>query len=152
MVWLYWLQDRYSIPNWYTINHPTALHTQNETQWPTAARRWHFALRDVSRKQSYHFLTPSHSQVPPGLLKTVQIFFLIWVVIFSEFDILKMPTTWKWKYYAICHWFKYPSESHRKFSFRENNTFAKTIGLFLHVKCCWWLLKNWQKMSKNVDL
>ena len=23
MVWLYWLQDRDSMPNWYTINHPT---------------------------------------------------------------------------------------------------------------------------------
>ena len=28
MVWLYWLQDRDSIPNWYTINHPTTLHIQ----------------------------------------------------------------------------------------------------------------------------
>jgi hypothetical protein len=28
MVWLYWLQDRDSMPNWYTINHPTTLHTQ----------------------------------------------------------------------------------------------------------------------------
>ena len=27
MVWLYWLQDRDSMPNWYTINHPTKLHT-----------------------------------------------------------------------------------------------------------------------------
>ena len=31
MVWLYWLQDRDSMPNWYTINHPATLHTQNET-------------------------------------------------------------------------------------------------------------------------
>ena len=29
---LYWLQDRDSMPNWYTINHPTTLHTHNETQ------------------------------------------------------------------------------------------------------------------------
>ena len=36
----------------------------NETQWPTAARRWHFALRNVSHKQSCHLLTPSHPQVP----------------------------------------------------------------------------------------
>ena len=57
MVWLYCLQDRDSMPNWYTINHPTTLHTHNETQWPTAARRWHFALRDVSRRQSCHLLT-----------------------------------------------------------------------------------------------
>ena len=65
MVWLYWLQDRDSIPNWYTINHPTKLHAHNETQWPTAARRWHFAQRDVSCRQSCHLLTPSH---PPGSL------------------------------------------------------------------------------------
>ena len=32
MVWLYWLQDRDSMPNWYTINHLTILHTHNETQ------------------------------------------------------------------------------------------------------------------------
>ena len=63
MVWLYWLQDRDSIPNWYTINHPTTLHTHNETQWPTAARRWHFALWGVSRRQSCHLLTPSHLTV-----------------------------------------------------------------------------------------
>ena len=44
---LYWLQDRDSMPNSYTINHLTTLHTHNETQWPTAARRWHFALQDV---------------------------------------------------------------------------------------------------------
>ena len=60
MVWLYWLQDRDSMPNCYTINHPTTLHTHNETQWPTAARRWHFALRDVSHRQSCHLSTPSH--------------------------------------------------------------------------------------------
>ena len=65
MVWLYWLQDRDSMPNWYTINHPTTLHTHNETQWPTAARRWQFALQDVSCRQGCHLLTPSHPQVPP---------------------------------------------------------------------------------------
>ena len=27
MVWLYWLHDRDSMPNLYTINHPTTLHT-----------------------------------------------------------------------------------------------------------------------------
>jgi hypothetical protein len=48
MVWLYWLQDRDSMPNCYTINHPTTLHTHNETKRPTAARRWQFVLRDVS--------------------------------------------------------------------------------------------------------
>ena len=37
MVWLYRLQDRDSMPNWYTINHPKTLHTHNETQWP---HRW----------------------------------------------------------------------------------------------------------------
>ena len=31
MVGLYWLQDRDSMLNWYTINHPTTLHTHNET-------------------------------------------------------------------------------------------------------------------------
>ena len=31
MVWLYWLQDRDSMPNWYTINHSTILHTQWNT-------------------------------------------------------------------------------------------------------------------------
>ena len=48
MVWLYWVQDRDSMPNWRTINHPTTLQTHNETQWPTVSRRWHFALQDVS--------------------------------------------------------------------------------------------------------
>ena len=51
MVWLYWLQDSNSMSNWYTINHPSTLHTHTETQWPTAARLWHFALRYVSRRQ-----------------------------------------------------------------------------------------------------
>ena len=43
MVWLHLLQDRDSIPNWYTIIHPKALHTHIETQWPTACL-WHFML------------------------------------------------------------------------------------------------------------
>jgi hypothetical protein len=48
--WLYWLQDRNSMHNWYTINHPTTLHAYNETQWPTAvhctaARRWDFGFK-----------------------------------------------------------------------------------------------------------
>ena len=30
------------MPNWYTINHLTILHTHNETQLPTAACRWQF--------------------------------------------------------------------------------------------------------------
>ena len=34
--------------------------THNETQWPTTARRCHFALRDVSCRQNWHFSTPSH--------------------------------------------------------------------------------------------
>ena len=34
MVWLYWLQDRDIMPNWYTINHRTTLHTHNETSDP----------------------------------------------------------------------------------------------------------------------
>jgi hypothetical protein len=65
MVWLYWLQNRDSMPNWYTINHPTTLHTHNETQLPTVALRWHLVLQDVSRRQSCHLLTPSHPWVPP---------------------------------------------------------------------------------------
>ena len=32
----------------YTVNHPTTLHTHNETQLPTAACQWNFALWDVS--------------------------------------------------------------------------------------------------------
>ena len=48
IVWLYWLQDRDSMPNWY--NHPTTLHTHNEIQWPSAAHQWQFALGDVSRR------------------------------------------------------------------------------------------------------
>ena len=59
MVWLYWLQDRDSMPNWYNINHPTTLHTHNETKWPTAPCRWHFEWRDVSRMQSCNLLTLS---------------------------------------------------------------------------------------------
>ena len=31
--------------------------THNETQWPTAAHRCHFALRDVSVRQSWHLWT-----------------------------------------------------------------------------------------------
>ena len=31
MVWLYWLQNGDTMPNWYTINHPTTLHAHNET-------------------------------------------------------------------------------------------------------------------------
>ena len=64
MVWLYWLQDRDSMPIWYTINHPTTQHTYSETQWPIAAHQWHFVLRNVSRSQSCHLLTPSHPWVP----------------------------------------------------------------------------------------
>ena len=48
---------------WYTINHPTILHTQ----WnpvPTAARRCHFVLRDVSCRQGWHLSTPRHPQAP----------------------------------------------------------------------------------------
>ena len=51
------------MPNWYTINQPTTLQ-YNEIQWPTAARWWHFSLRDVSHRQSCHLSTPSHPQVP----------------------------------------------------------------------------------------
>ena len=36
-----------------------------ETHWPTAARRCHFVLRDVSCMQSWHLSTPSHPWVPP---------------------------------------------------------------------------------------
>ena len=39
MVWLYWLQDRDSMPNWYTINHPTTLHTQNYLWWTKNAKQ-----------------------------------------------------------------------------------------------------------------
>ena len=39
--------------------------THIEIQWPTAARRCHFGLWDVSCRQSWHLLTPSHPQVPP---------------------------------------------------------------------------------------
>ena len=42
MVRLYWLQD--IMPNWYTINHSTTLHTDNEIKWPNAAHRWHLEL------------------------------------------------------------------------------------------------------------
>ena len=37
--------------------------THNGTQWPTAPRWCHFALRDVSCRQSWHLWTPSHPQV-----------------------------------------------------------------------------------------
>ena len=39
--------------------------THNEIHWPTAACRWHFALRDVSRRQSCHLSASSHLRVPP---------------------------------------------------------------------------------------
>ena len=68
MVWLYWLQDRDSMPIWYTINHPTTLHTHSETQWPIAAHQWHFVLQGVSCSQSCHLLKPSHPWVPHWLI------------------------------------------------------------------------------------
>jgi hypothetical protein len=74
IVWLYWLQDRDSMPNWYTINHPTTMHTHNETQWPTAARQWHFALWEVSCRQSCHFSTPSHPRIPP--VHTAKVYYI----------------------------------------------------------------------------
>ena len=55
MVWLFQQQDRDSIPNWYTINYPTTLQAHNETQWPTAACRWQFALRDYFLKNKIIF-------------------------------------------------------------------------------------------------
>ena len=39
-------------------------HTQKKIQRPTAAHQWHFALQDVSHRQSWHLSTPSHPQVP----------------------------------------------------------------------------------------
>ena len=39
--------------------------SHNEIQWPTAARQCHFALRDVSCRQSWHVLSPSDPRVPP---------------------------------------------------------------------------------------
>ena len=57
MVCLYWLQVRDSMPNWCTITHPTTLQTHNETQRPTAACQWHFALRDVFCRQTCHLST-----------------------------------------------------------------------------------------------
>ena len=39
-------------------------------QWPTATCRWHFALLDVSCRQSCHLLTPSQPQfLPSRILK-----------------------------------------------------------------------------------
>ena len=55
-------RDRFAILALSTI----LLHfTHNEIQWPTAARRWQFALQDVSRRQSCHLSTPNHPRVPP---------------------------------------------------------------------------------------
>ena len=62
MVWLYWLQDRDSMPNWYTINHPTTLHTHNETQWPAAACRWQLI---------FHYNLNNHKIDLKYLVKTV---------------------------------------------------------------------------------
>ena len=60
MVWLYWLQDRDCMPNWYTINHPTKLPTQNDTQWPTAARTLHCRIYPAGKVAiSPHLATPS---------------------------------------------------------------------------------------------
>ena len=41
-------------------------HTHNETQWLTVACRCHFALRDISCRQSWHLLTPSQSDHTVG--------------------------------------------------------------------------------------
>ena len=57
MLWLWRLQDRDSVHVQYTI---LQHFTHNGIQWPTAARRWHFVLRDVSCRQSCHLSTPSH--------------------------------------------------------------------------------------------
>jgi hypothetical protein len=67
MVWLYWLQDRDRMPNWYTTNHPTTLHTH--TQWnpvTTAARRWHFGMYPAGKVAiSQHLATPGFPLVWP---------------------------------------------------------------------------------------
>jgi hypothetical protein len=39
--------------------------THNEIQWPTAAHRCRFVLRDVSCRQSWHLSTPSHPRGSP---------------------------------------------------------------------------------------
>ena len=44
---------------------PKHLSRQIFRLWPNAAHRWHFALQDVSHRQSCHLSTPSHLQVPP---------------------------------------------------------------------------------------
>ena len=54
------LQDRDSMPNCYTINHPTTLHTHNETQWLTAAHWWQ------------HLATPGFPSVPILSTSSVQ--------------------------------------------------------------------------------
>ena len=59
-----WQQDRDSLPNRYTINHPKTLRTQRNSV-TTAAHRWHFVLQDVSCRKSYHVLIPRQSWVPP---------------------------------------------------------------------------------------
>ena len=48
----------------YTINHLITLQIHNETQWPTAAQWWHFTLRDISCRLSWHLSSPSNHQAP----------------------------------------------------------------------------------------
>ena len=45
------------MPNWQTINHPTTLHTHNETVTHCCSP---MAICDVSCRQSCHLSTPSH--------------------------------------------------------------------------------------------
>ena len=65
MVWLYWLQDIEIVCLIGKLSTILQYFTRNEIQWPTAASRWYFALRDVSHRQSCYLPIPSHPWVPP---------------------------------------------------------------------------------------
>ena len=75
------------------IGHPTTLHTNNENQWPTAARRCHFALWDLSRRQSWHFSTPSHPTVPSLWTYCQQAQFGCWFNVSLPFAWITGPAT-----------------------------------------------------------
>ena len=104
MVWLYWLQDRDSMLNWYTINHTTTLHTHNETQWPTAACQWHFVLPDIWKNtkicralcifQQEEIWTYSNQRQSPLIFKTMFCMILNWhnFMIFAA----DFPTNLSW--------------------------------------------------------
>ena len=86
MVWLYWLQDTDSMPNCYTINHPTTLHTHNETHCCSPMTLFAAGKVAISR----HLATPG---LPP--LKNLNP---------NHFTAAKVEELKMWKHTKCFHW------------------------------------------------